>query len=55
MTLHVATASDLEGDRRWREWQVRGAAGDRRTARRMRTIALLIAAFLAIWLAVLLA
>jgi hypothetical protein len=55
MTSQVVTVPDPEGDLRWREWQARGAAGERRTARRMRTIMLLTAAFLAIWLTVLLA
>jgi hypothetical protein len=55
MTSQVATVLDVEGDLRWREWQARGAEGDRRTARRMRTVVLLIAAVLVMWLTVLLA
>ena len=55
MTSQVATVLDPEGEFRWREWQARGAEGDRRTARRMRTVMLLIAAVLITWLTILLA
>lgn len=55
MTSQVATVLDAEGDLRWRQWQARGAASDRRSARRMRTVMLLIAAVLIAWLTVLLA
>jgi hypothetical protein len=33
MTSHVTTISESERDIRWREWQARGAASDRRTAK----------------------
>ena len=54
MTSSVATVLDADGELRWREWQARGAKSDRRTARRMWTVMLLIAAVLVIWLTVLL-
>ena len=40
---------DVEADIRWREWQARGAATDRRTAARMRKLMLLIVAALIAW------
>ena len=49
MTSHVAIISDPEAEMRWRDWQARGAANDRRTATRMRTLLLLIVAALAVW------
>ena len=55
MTSQVATVLDAEGELRWREWQTRGAESARRTARKMRTAMLLIAAVLVIWFTVLLA
>ncbi len=55
MTSQVATVLDPKGELRWREWQARGAEGDRRTATRMRAVMLLIAAVLIVWLTVLLA
>ena len=55
MTSQVATVLDPEGDLRWEQWQARGAASDRRTARTMRTVMLLIAALVIVWLTVLLA
>lgn len=55
MTNHVALISATEADIRWRDWQARGAANDRRTAARMRTLMLLIVAALAAWLVVQLA
>jgi hypothetical protein len=50
MTNHTAIIHDVEADIRWREWQARGAAGERRTAARMRTLVLLLAAALIVWL-----
>ena len=47
MTGHVATVVDV--DLQWQQWQARGAASDRVTARRMRTVMLLIAAVLIVW------
>jgi hypothetical protein len=55
MTIKVAMVPDFEADVQWREWQARGAESDRRTATRMRTLMLLIAAALATWLSVVLA
>ena len=55
MTTHVAIISDSEADIRWRDWQARGAASDRRSATRMRTLLLLIVAALAVWFLVQLA
>jgi hypothetical protein len=55
MTTHVAIISDSEADIRWRDWQARGAASDRRSATRMRTLLLLIVAALAAWFLVQLA
>ena len=49
MTAHTAVISDVEADIRWRDWQARGAASDRRTATRMRKVMLLIAAALIVW------
>ena len=46
MTTHTAVITDVEADIRWRDWQARGAASDRRTAARMRKVMLLIVAAL---------
>jgi len=43
MTNHTAIA-DVDADIRWRDWLARGAAGDRRTAARRRTVMLLLVA-----------
>ena len=50
MTIHAATISDSEMEIRRREWQARGAASDRRTARRMRRLMVAIFAALVGWL-----
>lgn len=42
MTPQAALA-DPEAELRWRTWQARGAEGDRRTAKRMRGLMILIA------------
>jgi len=55
MTNHAATIMDADAERRWREWQARGAADDRRTTARMRTLMLVIGTALALWFAVQLA
>jgi hypothetical protein len=47
MTTQVATAPDAE--LRWREWQARGAESDRRTARRMPRLLLLVAVGIFVW------
>ncbi|HEU4692927.1 MAG TPA: hypothetical protein VFS23_31410 [Vicinamibacterales bacterium] len=44
MTSHTAVIPGVDGDIRWREWQARGDANDRRTSARMRTVALLVVA-----------
>ena len=49
MTNHTAVMPDVEADIRWRDWQARGAASDRRTAARMRKVMLLIVAALIVW------
>jgi hypothetical protein len=46
MTNHPARIPDVEAEIRWRDWQARGVASDRRTAARMRTVLLLIVAVL---------
>lgn len=54
MTDHTAAAviPDVEAAIRWRDWQARGAANDRRTAARMRYLILIIAAVLIAWFVV---
>ena len=47
-----AVIPDVDADVRWRDWQRRGAASDRRTAARMRKVMLLIFAALIAWLVV---
>jgi hypothetical protein len=49
MTNQTAVIPDVEAEIRWREWQARGAASDRRTATRMRRLMLLIVAALVVW------
>lgn len=55
MTNQIAVIPDVEAEIRWREWQARGAASDRRTAARMRRLMLLIVAALVVWFLVQLA
>jgi hypothetical protein len=52
MTGPGALVVDTEADIRWRDWQARGAEGDRRTARRMRGLMLVIVAGLLMWFVV---
>ena len=52
MTNHTAVVPDLEQDIRWRDWQARGAASDRRTGARMRKVMLFIVAALVVWFVV---
>ena len=47
MTNHTAQA-----DIRWRAWQARGAANDRRTTARLRKLMLLIVAAFIVWIVV---
>jgi hypothetical protein len=51
----ATTLPDSDADIRWRNWQARGAANDRRTARRMRELMLMIVAALVVWFVVQLA
>jgi hypothetical protein len=55
MTDLAATVADPEAERRWRNWQARGAEGDRRMAKRMRGLMILIAAAFVVWFVVQLA
>jgi hypothetical protein len=52
MTIQVAVTPIAEAEIRWRNWQARGAEADRRTAKRMRGLMLLIAVSLAVLLIV---
>ena len=52
MTNLTAVIPDVEAETRWREWQARGAASDRRTAVKMRGLMLVIAAALVAWFVV---
>ena len=47
MTTEAAVITD-----RWRDWQARGAASDRRTATRMRKVMMLVVAALIGWFVV---
>ena len=49
MTTQTAVISDVDAEIRWRDWQARGAASDRRTATRMRLLLLVICVLLAVW------
>jgi hypothetical protein len=49
MTIQRAIIPDVAADNRWRGWQARGTASDRRTAARMRVVMLLIMAALIAW------
>ena len=44
-----AVVTDVEAETRWRAWQARGAASDRRTAARMRILLMVIGVLLAVW------
>ena len=55
MTDQPAIVADPEAELRWRKWQARGAEGDRRTAKRMRGLMILIAAAFLVWFVVQLA
>ena len=52
MTDQGVTVGGREAQILWRNWQARGAEGDRRTARRMRGLMILIVAILIVWFAV---
>jgi hypothetical protein len=47
-----AVIPDVEAEIRWRDWQARGAASDRRTAARMSKVMLLIVTALIVWFVV---
>jgi hypothetical protein len=49
MTTGAAVIPD-DMDTRWREWQARGAASDRRAAATMRKVTLLVFSALVVWL-----
>ena len=55
MTNLPAIVAETEAELRWRNWQARGAEGDRRTATRMRGLMILIAAVFVMWFVVQLA
>ena len=55
MTDQPAIVADPEAELRWRKWQARGAEGDRRLAKRMRGLMILIAAAFLVWFVVQLA
>lgn len=52
MTNPAAIVAHSEAELRWRNWQARGAEGDRRTARRMRSLMILLAAGFVVWFVV---
>ena len=52
MTNLTTVISDVEADVRWRDWQARGAARDRRTAVRMRKVMLFVVAAAIVWFVV---
>ena len=52
MTNHTAVIPDVDADIKWRAWQARGVASNRRTAARMRNVMLLIVAALIVWFVV---
>ena len=49
MTTQVAVVPDAEAEIRWQKWLTRGAEADRRTAKRMRGLLLLISVGLVVW------
>ena len=52
MNNPATSLPDSDADTRWRNWQARGAANDRRTANRMRGLMLLIGVALVVWFVV---
>jgi hypothetical protein len=55
MIDQAAIVADRQAELRWQNWQARGAEGDRRTAKRMRALMILIAAAVLVWFVVQLA
>jgi hypothetical protein len=53
MTTLAATVPEREAELRWREWQARGERNDRRSAKMMRIVFLLLATAIVIATAVL--
>ena len=52
LLTQTAAIPDMKADIRWRDWQARGAASDRRSAASMRKVLLLIVAALIAWFVV---
>jgi hypothetical protein len=52
MTIGTAVPPDADVDVRWRDWQARGAAADRRSAVMMRSVSVVVSIGLAVWLLV---
>jgi hypothetical protein len=52
MIDQAAIVADPEAELRWRNWRARGAEDDRRTAKRMRGLMILIAAAILVWFVV---
>jgi hypothetical protein len=52
MTAHTAVVPDVDADIRWRDWQARGAASDRRSAASMRKVMMAVVAILIAWFVV---
>ena len=55
MTTQVAIVRDAEAEIRWRNWQERGEKADRRTAKRMHALTILVGVAFLVWLIVRLA
>jgi len=49
---NTAVIPDPDAGVRWRNWQARGAANDRRTAARMRKLILLVVVLMMVWFVV---
>jgi hypothetical protein len=49
MTEQVSVIPDAEAAIRWRDWQARGVANDRRTRVHMRTVIVLLVVAVAAW------
>jgi hypothetical protein len=52
MIDQAAIVADPEAELRWRNWRARGVEDDRRTAKRMRGLMILIAAAILVWFVV---
>jgi hypothetical protein len=53
MTELAATAADAEAQLRWRNWEARGAEGDRRRGKTILALMILVAAAFLVWVALL--